>query len=119
MNGTREDLARENERLKAQIERMNVEKGDALWLDHMVRMYKGLEEENEQLKAQVERLQIEKDSAIRCANGFCEMFGRLAEKKGAKFALLPGEKKSSTFAMLKFFISLFYRLFLVRKAGVC
>ena len=119
MNGTREDLARENEQLKAQVERLNTEKGNDLWLVHMVRMYKDLERENERLKAQVERLRVEKDDAIWCANGFCEMFGRIAENNGAKFAPLPGEKKWSTFAMLKFFIVIFYRLFLMRKAGVC
>ena len=118
MNGTREDLTRENEKLKAQVERLNTEKGNDLWLVHMVRMYKDLERENEWLKAQVERLRVEKDDAIWCATGFCTMFGMLAEKNGAKFAPIPGEKKLSTFAMLKFFIVIFYRLFLKRKASV-
>ena len=119
MDKIREDLARENEQLKAQIERLNVEKGDALWFDHMIRMYKDLEGENEQLKARNARLRIEKDQAIWCANGFLAMFGRLSEKNGLNLPLIPGEKKPSRFALFKFFIFLFYRLFLARRADVC
>lgn len=119
MNEKSEDLARENEQLKTQIERLNVEKGNELWLDHMIRMYKDLEGKNEQLKAQNARLRVEKDQAIWCANGFLAMFGRLSEKNGLRLPPIPGEKKPSTFAMFKFFIFIFYRLFLARRSDIC
>ena len=118
MNEKSEDLARENEQLKAQIERLNVEKGDELWLGHMIRMYKDLEGKNERLKARNARLRIEKDQAIWCANGFLAMIGRLSEKNGLNLPPGPGKKKPSTFAIFKFFIFLFYRLFLARKTDL-